>query len=59
MVEAFIIILAVTQLLYILLLHAGIFSREYGPGYRETDYGMGGGTAAGEVPKGTAGTRVV
>ncbi|XP_022959288.1 uncharacterized protein LOC111460317 [Cucurbita moschata] len=59
-VEAFIIILTITQLLYLLLLHAGIFSRRYGPGYWDTDYGMGGGTAVpGEPPKGTAGTRVV
>ncbi|KAK6914180.1 AWPM-19-like [Dillenia turbinata] len=41
--EAFIIILTITQLLYILLLHAGVFSSKYGPGYRDTDYAMGGG----------------
>lgn len=60
MVEAFIIILTVTELLYLLLLHAGLYSSRYGPGYRDTDYGMGapavetghkGGT-------GVAGTRV-
>ncbi|XP_074556054.1 membrane protein PM19L [Curcuma longa] len=51
--EAFIIILAFTQLLYVLLLHAGMFSSKYGPGYRDPDYGVGGGP--GEV-KGT--TRV-
>ncbi|XP_050370483.1 membrane protein PM19L-like [Argentina anserina] len=39
--EAFIIILAFTQLLYVLLLHAGIFSSKYGPGYRDTDYPAG------------------
>ncbi|RWW41767.1 hypothetical protein BHE74_00052737 [Ensete ventricosum] len=48
--EAFIIILAFTQLLYVLLLHAGMFSSKYGPGYRDPDYGVGGGP--GEV-KGT------
>ncbi|KAL1806379.1 hypothetical protein DCAR_0832182 [Daucus carota subsp. sativus] len=40
--EAFIIILTFTQLLYLLLVHAGIFSRNYGPGYRDTEYGVGG-----------------
>ncbi|KAJ4841901.1 Membrane protein pm19l [Turnera subulata] len=51
-VEAFTIILAFTQLLYVLLLHAGLFSSKYGPGYRDTDYGVG---AGGEpVPKGSA-----
>lgn len=48
--EAFIIILAFTQLLYVLLLHAGTFSSKYGPGYRDPDYVVGGGP--GEV-KGT------
>ncbi|XP_010932736.1 membrane protein PM19L-like [Elaeis guineensis] len=39
--EAFIIILTFTQLLYLILLHAGIISSRYGPGYRNygTDYG--------------------
>lgn len=41
MVEAFIIILTVTELLYVLLVHAGLYSSRYGPGYRDTDYGMG------------------
>ncbi|KAK1426388.1 hypothetical protein QVD17_15059 [Tagetes erecta] len=41
MVEAFIIILAFTELLYVLLVHAGLYSSRYGPGYRDTDYGMG------------------
>ncbi|KAK4425377.1 Membrane protein PM19L [Sesamum alatum] len=41
-VEAFVIILAFTQLLYVLLLHAGFFSSSYGPGYRDTGYGVGG-----------------
>ncbi|WOL09936.1 hypothetical protein Cni_G18690 [Canna indica] len=48
--EAFIIILFFTQLLYLLLIHAGIFSSKYGPGYRDPDYGVGAGP--GEV-KGT------
>ncbi|KAF4363124.1 hypothetical protein G4B88_026728, partial [Cannabis sativa] len=39
--EAFIIILAFTELLYVLLLHAGVFSSKYGPGYRDTDYASG------------------
>ncbi|XP_072959142.1 membrane protein PM19L-like [Typha angustifolia] len=49
--EAFVIILAFTQLLYVLVLHAGMYSSSYGPGYRDPDYGMGGGAAA--EPKGT------
>ncbi|TVU39479.1 hypothetical protein EJB05_12901, partial [Eragrostis curvula] len=44
--EAFVIILAFTQLLYVLMLHAGIF----GGGYRD-HHEYGAGTAAGE-PKG-------
>ncbi|GLU08253.1 hypothetical protein SLE2022_251770 [Rubroshorea leprosula] len=40
--EAFIIILTFTELLYLSLIHAGIFSSRYGPGYRDTDYGMHG-----------------
>ncbi|CAA6666490.1 unnamed protein product [Spirodela intermedia] len=51
--EAFVIILAFTQLLYVLMLHAGIFSSKYGPGYRDSDY------AAGPIdppPKGGAAT---
>ncbi|KAG6759161.1 hypothetical protein POTOM_035629 [Populus tomentosa] len=60
-VEAFIIILTFTQLLYVLLLHAGMFSSRYGPGYRDTDYGVGAGTGepihkGGAVP--VAGARV-
>ncbi|KAK9287980.1 hypothetical protein L1049_016425 [Liquidambar formosana] len=59
--EAFIIILTFTQLLYLLLLHAGVFSSKYGPGYRDTEYGVGM-TGADPVPKGsggvTTGTRV-
>ncbi|XP_071742375.1 membrane protein PM19L-like [Rutidosis leptorrhynchoides] len=41
MIEAFIIILTFTELLYVLLVHAGLYSSRYGPGYRDTDYGMG------------------
>ncbi|KAF3494615.1 hypothetical protein DY000_02058240 [Brassica cretica] len=41
MIEAFIIILTFTQLLYLLLIHAGTFSSKYGPGYRDTDYATG------------------
>ncbi|KAM7256213.1 hypothetical protein ACFE04_011954 [Oxalis oulophora] len=50
-VEAFIIILTFTQLLYVLLIHAGMYSSKYGPGYRDADYGMTGGDPA--VHKGT------
>lgn len=62
-VEAFIIILTFTQLLYVLLLHAGMCCSKYGPGHRDRDY-AGGQTAGGEpLPKGgatgTAGSRVV
>ncbi|XP_062108975.1 membrane protein PM19L [Humulus lupulus] len=38
--EAFVIILGFTELLYVLMLHAGVFSSKYGPGYRDTDYGL-------------------
>ncbi|XP_061351016.1 membrane protein PM19L-like [Gastrolobium bilobum] len=55
-VEAFIIILTFTQLLYVLLIHAGLFSSRYGPGYRDGDYG---GTTGEPIHKGgTAGTHV-
>ncbi|KAM7253400.1 hypothetical protein ACFE04_008796 [Oxalis oulophora] len=57
-VEAFIIILTFTQLLYVLLIHAGMYSSKYGPGYRDMDYaGTGAGGMAGGDPayKGTAG----
>ncbi|KAM0932285.1 hypothetical protein DsansV1_C48g0243721 [Dioscorea sansibarensis] len=37
--EAFIIILALTQLIYVVLLHAGMFGGKYGPGYTDPDYG--------------------
>ncbi|KAL4296321.1 hypothetical protein GQ457_12G004580 [Hibiscus cannabinus] len=58
--EAFIIILTFTQLLYVLLIHAGVYSSRYGPGYRDTDYGMRG---PGDEPgmktgTGVTGTRV-
>ncbi|WMV31303.1 hypothetical protein MTR67_024688, partial [Solanum verrucosum] len=39
--EGFTIVLAFTQLLYVLMLHAGMFSSRYGPGYREPEYGSG------------------
>ncbi|RAL54518.1 unnamed protein product [Cuscuta campestris] len=51
--EAFIIILTFTQLLYVLLIHAGCFSSSYGPGYRDTDH-----YGAGLGEKGPTGTRV-
>ncbi|KAL0724015.1 hypothetical protein Bca4012_038614 [Brassica carinata] len=47
-IEAFIIILTFTQLLYLLLIHAGVFSSKYGPGYRDRDYATGEGH--GHVP---------
>ncbi|PIA40069.1 hypothetical protein AQUCO_02500057v1 [Aquilegia coerulea] len=40
--EGLIIVLFFTQLLYVALIHAGVFSTKYGPGYRDTDYGVGG-----------------
>ncbi|KAJ7955503.1 AWPM-19-like family protein [Quillaja saponaria] len=54
-VEAFIIILAITQLLYLLMIHAGVFSSRYGPGYRDTDYRLGGAAAGDPMHKGTGG----
>ncbi|XP_009760183.1 membrane protein PM19L-like [Nicotiana sylvestris] len=53
--EGFVIVLGFTQLLYVLMLHAGWFSSRYGPGYRETEYGVGAppgekGAAAAGVP---------
>ncbi|KAF3457531.1 hypothetical protein FNV43_RR02189 [Rhamnella rubrinervis] len=58
--EAFIIILTFTQLLYVLLIHAGLYSSKYGPGYRDADYGLG--TTAAGVDTGhkggVAGSRV-
>lgn len=53
MLEGFVIVLAFTQLLYVLLLHAGIFSSSYGPGYRNNDYGLGGPGAEPVPPKAT------
>ncbi|CAL0321267.1 unnamed protein product [Lupinus luteus] len=56
-VEALIMILTFTQLLYLLLIHAGLYNSSYGPGYRDNDYGVGD-----PMPKGSAipatGTRV-
>ncbi|KAM7462338.1 hypothetical protein LguiA_030459 [Lonicera macranthoides] len=42
-VEAFIIVLAFTQLLYVLALHSGVFSISYGT-YYDTDFGLPGPT---------------
>ncbi|GFZ10703.1 AWPM-19-like family protein [Actinidia rufa] len=59
--EAFIIILAFTELIYLLLLHAGMFSSRYGPGYRDTPtgYGVGGpATDPGQKGGGVETTRV-
>ncbi|GLT42074.1 hypothetical protein SLA2020_160950 [Shorea laevis] len=52
--EAFIIILTFTELLYLSLIHAGIFSCRYGPGYRDTDYGMHGVGGVDPAQKGSA-----
>ncbi|KAI7747620.1 hypothetical protein M8C21_024615 [Ambrosia artemisiifolia] len=59
-VEAFIIILTITELLYVMLVHAGLYSSRYGPGYRDTDYGMGTHPADTGVKEttGVGGTRV-
>ncbi|XVF38555.1 hypothetical protein REPUB_Repub20aG0112100 [Reevesia pubescens] len=54
-IEAFIIILTFTQLVYVLLLHAGVFSSRYGPGYRDADYGI---RAPGDEPVTKAGPTV-
>ncbi|KAM7488412.1 hypothetical protein LguiB_025896 [Lonicera macranthoides] len=56
--EGFVITLAFTELVYLLLIHAGVFSSKYGPGYREHDYGVGGpgGVEAGHKGPGVAGT---
>ncbi|XP_077228104.1 AWPM-19-like family protein [Tasmannia lanceolata] len=54
--EALMIILAFTQLVYLLLLHAGMFSSKYGPGYRDTTCGEGAGGATDPALKGGAGT---
>ncbi|KAJ0967388.1 hypothetical protein J5N97_024305 [Dioscorea zingiberensis] len=51
--EAFIIILAFTQLFYVLLLHADMISSKYGPGYGDPE------DQGGEPMKGGTGTRVV
>ncbi|EOY06235.1 AWPM-19-like - like 1 [Theobroma cacao] len=58
--EAFIIILTFTQLLYVMLLHAGVISSRYGPGYRDADYGIRGPADEPGPKAGTAvaGTRV-
>ncbi|CAL5347521.1 unnamed protein product [Camellia sinensis] len=59
--EAFIIILTFTELLYLLFLHAGLYSSRYGPGYRDTDYGTASGAAAADTAYkggGVTGTRV-
>ncbi|KAK4482502.1 hypothetical protein RD792_009661 [Penstemon davidsonii] len=57
-VEAFVIILGLTQLLYVLLLHAGLFSSRYGPGYRDMDYGAGGEPVSKATATTTTGARV-
>ncbi|KAJ7569009.1 hypothetical protein O6H91_01G057200 [Diphasiastrum complanatum] len=44
--EAFVIILAATQLIHLLLLHTGIFGDAYGPSFREPGYGEHPKTAA-------------
>ncbi|OIT29981.1 PREDICTED: uncharacterized protein LOC109210621 [Nicotiana attenuata] len=54
--EGFVIVLGFTQLLYVLMLHAGWFSSRYGPGYRETEYGAG--APAGEKGAGVPTTGV-
>ncbi|CAA6662546.1 unnamed protein product [Spirodela intermedia] len=51
--EGFVIAVTFTQLLYLAVVHAGIYRSQYGPGYRSSSYG----TAAGEptdpaAPKG-------
>lgn len=50
--ETFTIILGCTQLVYVVLLHAGIFCSKYGPGYRDGDYGVGAGAGVDPAQKG-------
>ncbi|XP_057959202.1 membrane protein PM19L [Malania oleifera] len=57
-VEAFIIILTFTQLMYLSTVHAGLVSSKYGPGYRDSDYGVPGGDPLQKGGAGVAGTRV-
>ncbi|TMW97908.1 hypothetical protein EJD97_004804 [Solanum chilense] len=56
--EGFTIVLAFTQLIYVLMLHAGMFSSRYCPGYREPEYGSGGVPPAGEKGVGVPTTAV-
>ncbi|KAI3995754.1 hypothetical protein MKX01_007233 [Papaver californicum] len=56
--EGLIIVLFFTQLFYLLLLHAGVFSSKYGPGYRDTDYGVGAGAAGDPAQKGGVASRI-
>lgn len=52
--EAFVIIVFFTQLLYVLLLHAGLVSGRYGPTYRDHEHGLAGGHGGpAAVEKGT------
>lgn len=54
-VEGFIIVLGFTELLYVLMLHSGLFNSAYGPGYAEdAAYGVGGAAPGAGIPeKGT------
>ncbi|XP_031502319.1 membrane protein PM19L [Nymphaea colorata] len=56
--EAFIIILTFTQLLYLMLLHAGLLSSKYGPGYRDPDYPAGSTEPAAPKGGGLTGGRI-
>ncbi|KAH0640491.1 hypothetical protein MTR67_041488 [Solanum verrucosum] len=62
--EGFIIVLGITELLYVLMLHSGLFNSTYGPGYRDNEYGVGAphggvpGTGIAEKGTGYTGARV-
>ncbi|KAG0493763.1 hypothetical protein HPP92_004757 [Vanilla planifolia] len=52
--EAFVIILSFTQLIFVLLLHAGMFASRYGPAYGEGRYEAGAAQGGAGAEKGTA-----
>ncbi|CAK9140966.1 unnamed protein product [Ilex paraguariensis] len=53
--EAFVAIAAVSQFLYLVLLHSGMFNSRYGPAYRSYDYEAPGDTGMAHEP-GRSGT---
>ncbi|CAK9166999.1 unnamed protein product [Ilex paraguariensis] len=58
--EGFIIVLAFTELFYLVFIHMGMFDSSYGPSYRDTGYGVGAHTGEPEHKGGcVTATRVV